>query len=315
MNLPAHTPYDGSSKLFAIGLKPLDPAAWIEIDGTYDAQMREKRRLFVTIPEDIFVEEPDTREAQGEVLTLLRQHIARAFPERFRETCKGIAISGHPALTTQMLQSLPPLHAAALLVQEDLILMCRGENGWRLAAGALCFPSSWSLREKFGKPLQEIHAPVPGFGPGSRVEEVIRRIFDNLQVDQPVERMNWSLQAVPDLYYPLSNAGRDERAATRPTKFPDIAAVARGFIRIEGQTLRKLSRSGDILFTIRIHLDPFEALRRHPDCARLARSFAAELLALDARQLDYKGLTADRDRLVEALQGFATEWKVCRDSG
>lgn len=307
MNLPAHTPYDGSSKLFAIGLKPLDPAAWIEIDGAYDAQMREKRRLFATIPEDIFFEEPDTREAQGEVLKLLRRHIARAFPERFQETCKGIAISGHPALITEMLQSLPPLHAAALLVQEDLILMRRGANGWRLAAGALCFPSSWSLREKFGKPLQEIHVPVPGFGPGSRLEEVIRRIFDNLQVDQPVERMNWSLQAVPDLYYPLSNAGRDERAATRPAKFPDVAAVARGFIRIERQTLRKLPGSGDILFTIRIHLDPFEALRRHPDCARLARSFAAELLALDARQLDYKGLTADRDRLVEALQGFATE--------
>mgnify|MGYP000846223527 CR=1 FL=1 len=43
-----------------------------------------------------------------------------------------------------------------------------GEGGWRLAAGSLCFPSSWSLVEKFGKPLQDIHAPVPGFGPGTR---------------------------------------------------------------------------------------------------------------------------------------------------
>ena len=167
--------------------------------------------------------------------------------------------------------------------------------------------SSWSLREKFGKPLQQIHQPVPGLGPGARMEDLIRRIFDNLQVEQPVERMNWSLQAVPDLYFPLSNSGRETRAATRPSKFADVAAVARGFIRIERQTLRRLPASGDILFTIRIHLDPFEMLRRHPDRARLARSFASQLSALDERQLDYKGLTADRDRLVEALHGFAAD--------
>ncbi|TIU52784.1 MAG: DUF3445 domain-containing protein, partial [Mesorhizobium sp.] len=64
-----------------------------------------------------------------------------------------------------------PLVQASLLVQEDLILMRRDESGWRLAAGSLCFPSSWSLLEKFGKPLQQIHAPVPGFGPGTRPAE------------------------------------------------------------------------------------------------------------------------------------------------
>ncbi len=43
--------------------------------------------------------------------------------------------------------------------------MRRGEEGWRLAVGALCFPSSWQLTEKFGKPMSGIHEPVPGFGP------------------------------------------------------------------------------------------------------------------------------------------------------
>ena len=40
-------------------------------------------------------------------------------------------------------------------------------------------------------------------------------------------------------------------------------------------------------------------LESHPDRAALAASFAAQLAALDTAQLDYKGLTADRDRLVE----------------
>ncbi|WP_274630581.1 heme-dependent oxidative N-demethylase family protein [Arvimicrobium flavum] len=307
MTLPAHTPYDGSSKPFTIGLKPLDPATWIEIDGTFDVQMREKRRLLASIPEEVFVEEPDTRAAQREVLDMIRTHVAATFPDRYQPGCKGLAIAGHPALTTAQMETLPPLQAAAHLVQEDLILMRRGEDGWRLAAGVLCFPSSWSLREKFGKPLQQIHVPVPGFGPGTRIADLIHRMFDNLKVEQPVERMNWSLQAVPDLYYPLSNDQRDERATTRPAKFADLAAVARGFIRVERQTLRKLPASGDILFTIRIFLDPFEALRRHPDGAELSRAFASQLAAMDDKQLDYKGLTADRDRLIEALHGFAAE--------
>ena len=41
------------------------------------------------------------------------------------------------------------------------------------------------------------------------------------------------------------------------------------------------------------------------DREALAASFAGQLMALDAEQLDYKGLTADRDRLVEALGKIA----------
>src|SRR5699024_2506515 len=120
------------------------------------------------------------------------------------------------------------------------------------AAGALCFPSSWLLREKFGRSLQDIHAPVPGFGRGARNEELIQRMFDYLKVEQPVQRLNWSLQARRELYYPLSDTQRDVRASSRPSKFADLAAVARGFVRVERQTLRKLPQTGDILFTIRI---------------------------------------------------------------
>lgn len=301
MTLPAYTPYDGSAKLFTIGLKPLDLADWIEIDDTYDEQMREKRRLFATVRDDVLVEEPDTVEAQREVLALIREHVCATFPERFRQTCKGIAIAGHPALDTARLQSLSPLHAASLLVQEDLILMRRSDNGWRLVAGSLCFPSSWILREKFGRALQDIHTPVPNFGRGTRNADLIQRMFDNLKVEQPVQRFNWSLQAQHELYYPLSDIQRNARANQRPSKFDDLTAVARGFVRVERQTLRKLPRSGDILFTIRIYLDPLDFLLRHPDGGAIAASFASQLTALDTAQLDYKGLTADRDRLVEFL--------------
>ena len=237
----------------------------------------------------MFVAEEGTEAAQQEVLDLTVSHLQRYFS----------------ALDINAFAADSPLRTASLLVQEDLVLMRRGDDGWRLAAASLCFPSSWSLKEKFGRPLQDIHTPVPGFGRDTRTADIIHRIFDNLAVELPVERLNWSLQAGADLYQPLSNIARVDRAQTRPSRFPEADVAANAFIRVERQTLRKLPKSGDILFTIRIHLDPMQVLERHADRAVLAASFAAQLTALDAAQLDYKGLAPDRDRLVARLQAIA----------
>lgn len=302
---PIHTPYDGSSKLFQIGLKQLDLGNWIEIDNSFDFQLAEKRRIHAEHAAEVFVAEGGTEDAQAEVLALLHAHLPARFPKRYGLKDGRLKVTGHPELDGLETQGVPPLKNASLLVQEDLIIMRRGETGWRLAAGALCFPSSWVLTEKFGKPMSGIHEPVPGFGPGTRNADLIDRMFDRLQVVQPVERFNWSIQSGEALYHPLSNVERIDRATGRPTRFPDVETAARAFIRVERQTLRKLPVSGDILFTIRIHLDPIALLAKRPDRAALAASFADQLLALDADQLDYKGLTADRDRLVEALRTIA----------
>lgn len=286
--LPVHTPYDGSSKPFTIGLQPLDLKDWIETDRHFGAYRAEKLRLYSGIPDLVFVEEDATRPAQQEVLDLIASDPARgADPDPGRLP---------PALAAA------PLAVASLMVQEDLILMRRGEDGWRLTAGSLCFPSSWSLTEKFGHPLHRIHQPVPGFGAGSRMDELITRMFDRLH--QPVQRWNWSLQAGNALYHPLSDRQREKRAAERPALFAEDNFAA-AFIRVERQTLRRLPESGDVLFTIRIYVDPLSVLARHPQRAALAAGFAGQIADLSAEQLDYKGLTADRDRLVAHLRTLA----------
>lgn len=299
--IPAHTPYDGSSKLFAIGLKPLDLNEWVEIDDTFAFHLAEKRRIHAEYGSKVFVEEADTKAAQAEVLSLLADHLPVRYPQRYSLEGAQLTVPGQPAIDA----NLPPLHIASLLVQEDLILMRKSAAGWRLVAGALCFPSSWSLTEKFGKTMQDIHIPVPAFGPGTRMAGMIERIFDNLAVELPVERYNWSIQAGDALYHPLSDEQRIDRATMRPSRFNDQNINVSAFIRVERQTLRKLPVSGDILFTIRIFLDPLAVLSRHEDRKRIATSFASQLAVLDEAQLDYKGLTGDRDRLITALGQIA----------
>jgi hypothetical protein len=133
--LPVHTPYDGSAKPFTIGLKPLDPARWLEIDGDRDAYLAEKRRLYAEIPEQVFVAEDDTRAAQQEVLDMIEHHLREYFPDLAAKAPQ--AQLGAGSLAAQ------PLHAASLLAQEDLVLMRRGAEGWSLRRSAFLRPGRW----------------------------------------------------------------------------------------------------------------------------------------------------------------------------
>ncbi|KQV66154.1 DUF3445 domain-containing protein [Rhizobium sp. Root1220] len=282
MHLPTYTPYDGSAKPFTIGLMPLDLARWIEPDADWARYIDEKHALICTHRGEVFVAEDDTGDAQQEVLDLLRAHLA----ER------------HPQLRSDMMASdFPPLLKAGLLVQDDLVIMRRKADGWHLVAGFVAFPSSWSLREKFGRPMQAIHADVPGFGEGTRNAAMITRIFDSLQVAQPVERMNWSVNMTDELFLPLAKHRRPPQSKT--------FTIAERFARVERQTLRKLPMSGDILFTIRIYVDPIAAIHDHPRAAALAENFAAQLDGLDERQAAYKGLTLQKAELSAQLRALA----------
>lgn len=289
MTTPRHTPYDGSARLFQIGLKPLDPAEWIDVDDGLAAYLDEKDRLIAAEPGEVFVAEAATEPAQAEVLRMLARHLPARFPDRYRRDGDAIEVAARRI----DLGDHPPLLTAARLVQEDLILLQRDAGGWRLTAGVVCFPSSWRVRDKFGRPVEEIHAPVPGFGPGTRPAELITRMFDNLRPEQPMLRWNWSLYGDDLLPHPLPS----------PTsrRYGEGERADHVFLRTERQTLRRLPETGAILFTVRIGIDPLELLERHPSRGTIAQALTRQLWELSDAQLDYKGMTTERERLVRRL--------------
>ena len=276
-----HMPYDGSSKPFTIGLKPLELSEWLEVDDQWPHYIAEKQRFYSEIPDKVLVAENNTADAQQEVFNLVVEHLATHFPQ--------INVQEHEGFEAG------PLARAALLVQEDLVLMRKSPEGWRLVAASLCFPSAWNLLEKFRKPLHHIHAPVPEFGEGTRNASLIERMFDNLRVDNPVIRWNWSLHDDMKLYHPHSNSGPGRR-------FGEHDLRGQVILRLERQTLRKLPKSGDILFTIRIQVNPLEVLEKLADGANLALAIDQQLSDMTPPQLDYKGLSDERLRLSARLK-------------
>ena len=291
---PTYTPYDGSSPLFAIGLSPLDPERWIEPDDNLGFELAEKRRLVAEHGDKVLRAEPGTENAQREVLERLAAYLTTHHPDIYRREGNRIHMADQSVDLTD--GTMLPIHRAGLLVQDDLVIMKKGENGWRIAAAFLAFPSSWELSEKFGKVMNEVHAPVPGFQAGSRNAELIARMFDRLQPGNPVRRMNWSINWRHALYHPVS----------MPTDQVLGTPAEKSVIRVERQTLTKLPLSGDILFTIRIYLDPIAAILAQPDAQNLGPGMADQLERLSIDEAEYKGISRKRAELVSLLRQSQT---------
>lgn len=277
-------------KPFTIGLEPLDPARWFAPDGKRVAELARKKSLIRQARDEIFMAEPGTQDAQRECYEAIASYLCRYDPDICQRADSLVTLDGN----TVPYDDDAPLLSAAQLVQDDLCLMRRSANEWRLAAAALCFPSTWLLREKFGQPMSAIHAPVPDFA-GTMAARV-QRIFDSLQPGNPVCRMNWSIYEDADL--------RHAQAVSPPRQWRQRGVDPRhnAFLRIERQTLTKMPVSGDILFTIRIYADPLDAIRTMPDCAAALHK---QLLAMSESQLTYKNLLQERDLLAEALAQIA----------
>ena len=289
-DMPAHfthTPYAGPSRPFTIGLSALDPARWIQPDEDLRPYLGEKRHLIETRLDDVFRAAEDSLWAQRECLSALAGHLETCHAKTCQRDGNRMQVTSHTVDLAD--ETLPPLLRAGLLIQDDLVIMMKREAGWSIAAAHLSFPSSWSLAEKFDRPMEAVHEHVPGFQAGTRNAVMINRIFDNLLPGQPAERFNWSINWRQKLFHP--ETGRNDAAA------PDEAVV-----RVERQTLTKLPETGAIVFTIRIYLDPVTLFENHQEGARLAMALADQLQALDDAQTAYKGLDVQKARLVAKLR-------------
>ena len=156
----------------------------------------------------------------------------------------------------------PPLLAAARQVADDLCLMEHRDGAWRLTALSLCAGSFFTASQVIGRSLSELHDPVTGFE--DRLLARVTRVFHGLREGLVLERRNWSVVSSPELHAP--------DPAPMRAAIPDIdpaRAADRLFVRCERQTLRRLPRTGGVLFTIRVWIDPLSAIAAEP--GRLAR--------------------------------------------
>ena len=240
-----YMPVDGKPDRMHVGARALDLTNWIEINSDYEKDLAQKRDLLSAKHDEVFVSLPLGDAGSREVLDLLSEHLPRIFPDRWPNE-----VSIDPLLH--------PLEAASLLVQEDLCVMSQVGNDWILSAASLCFPSRWDVRDKIGKNLLGIHGPVPHYE--EKIGAATQNIFDKLTVERPVWRVNWTVMDSGELHQPTAVRSPDAMAITSSNIEQEL------HFRRERQTLRKLPKSGDILFTIRTYSDTFaQVVEQFPD--------------------------------------------------
>lgn len=251
-----YRPFFKSASRHAMGIKALDPADWLQFGDDGSQQLRTRRQLLDERPDDVLAALPGSEAAQEELLELLLNHLDHIATDRYRISDDEVIERGTGWSCRRA--AISALGLAGRLVQEDLCLLQRRQGRYVLIAAVLCFPAHWSLEEKLGKPLIDIHAPVPGFA--EQLGSPVERLFDKLDVRRPVERLNWSLVDTDTLYLPPAH--RRHRVAIDPERIGD-----RLRLRVERQTLRRLARSKAVIFGIRTYVTPLADVIDGPEAA------------------------------------------------
>jgi hypothetical protein len=213
-----------------MGTHSLDLREWLIVDELRDEQLALKRQLIDEVRDVVVAAVPQAHDACVEVRELVG---ARSSDEH-------------------------PLVDAALSVQEDLVVLQRIDEHWTVTAGAVCFPTHWTIAEKLGLPLADVHGPVAHYD--RELRDRVDRFHDRLTVDRPVWRRNWFVSPTNTLHLPEFPPG-----LVLPTEFADDGTPM--WIRSERQTLRRLARTDAIVFTIRVQLAPLGVLRERRDLA------------------------------------------------
>ncbi len=296
MTQPPYLPFADGKWRMNMGLKALNLQQWIEIDEHFADELALKDKLLKNYYSDVFASLPESQPSQQEVLDLLLNHLLEQFPLHYRR--QGITIEN---LITKQAWNIAdfeavPLDLAGRLVQEDLLLMQPSPQGYILVAASLCFPSRWRLREKIGRPLAQIHSPVPGYK--EKLKRPVDNFFDRLKCDRPAWRLNWSIVDTPELFL-----GQEAEKQSLDPSLNTENAGEKLWIRVERQTLRRLQGSGDVLFTIRTYVHPLKLLEDDP---AMAHHLAEAVQQIPPDMQSYKNLVPIREALLGYLNYVQT---------
>lgn len=225
--------YDPTTPRPLPGIAPMDPADWIIVDDAYAGQMEERRKLLAERRDTVLALDPQARPAAQELLNAVLADLAARADHVVTE-----GQVQRPDGVTVTLDRDDPMGTLGHLVQQDLCIMERRGDEHVLTAAVLCFPASWTLEEKFMRPLTGIHVPVDSYD--DSMARRVQRLFDGVQVGRPLWRFNALWYADPTLHQPRREADRR----------PERGAEDARYLRTERQSLLRLPQTGAVVFGI-----------------------------------------------------------------
>ena len=215
------------------GTKPISPDEWIICDDAFSQQMALRDNLIETKKDKVLAISEEAQKAAVELSKMTLDFCISKLGYQ-KKSSKVI----RPDNVSVEIDFDEPMMFLGRLVQNDFCILQKANQDHVLTAASLCFPASWSLDEKFLKPLIDIHVPVKEYD--DNIAKRVQRLFDGLQINRPVWRFNAMYYEDPSLFQP--------RSINQPRRKPAPNKV--NYFRSERQTLIKLPESGAIIFGI-----------------------------------------------------------------
>ena len=289
-----------------MGLRTMPWNSWIELDNHYPRYHADKARRIAERGSKCCRTHPDAFDGACELLEELRMYLPARYPILFERTPSGIKNLWSGEDFDIFARPLPedPMQIAARLVQDDLAIMFERPDGqYYLLAGAVLLAGFWRLEDKYMMPLSEIHTSgdVPQFR--EKLEKGMLNFFRRIKPEDPVLRNNYFLQVDDNLAWSNSIGSEDSEHISWNTAAKN-RAIEHHYFRSERQSLRRLPRSGGVVFTIRTYFHPITEIAEEDHVpARLAsavRSWGEDVSK-------YKGREKYGEVLLEYLDGKERE--------
>ncbi|KAI1761539.1 mannosyl transferase [Hypoxylon sp. FL1150] len=241
-----------------MGLRSMKHVDWIELDNHYPRYHADKARRIKERGHKSCRTAPEAYPAAVELLEELTDYLPARYPSLYKRTAVGLdnLWSGESFDIATRPLAEDPMQTCARLVQDDLAIMIeKPDSQYYLLAGAILLPGFWRLEDKYGMPLSEIHTSgdVPQFR--EKLEKGMLNFFRRLKPEEMVARNNYFLQVDDDLGWSWSIGPEDAPEVSWSTAEKN-RAVEHHHFRSERQTLRRLPRSGGVVFTIRTYFHP-----------------------------------------------------------
>ncbi|OKL56284.1 hypothetical protein UA08_08456 [Talaromyces atroroseus] len=277
-----YRPWSSGKFAMTMGIQKVPSEEWLTLDRRYVPEQALRRELLARHHDGVMQILPGSESACEEVLSMVVSYLTQRYPHLFYHP-SGQLDHIYNKLTEQTFKivapyDVPPLEIAAQLAMEDINILYPGfgedPEQHYLAASYSMAPAGWDLRERIGWPLWKIHSPVPMWQ--EKLQRSVEKYFHKMKADDLIARHNYFVQTDDILFQQVPFAER----LPEPPKIEDIR------IRHERQTLRRLPRTGAILFLVRTYIMPLTDLRDDPDSLR---AFLSSVRAMPPNMAKYKG--------------------------
>lgn len=185
----------------------------------------------------------------------------------FQKTETGIdnLVTGESFNIVQRPLPEDPMAISARLVQDDLAVMIeREDDNYYLLAGSILLAGFWRLEDKFQMRLDEIHTSgsVPQYH--EKLQKGMNNFFRRLRPEDPVLRNNYFIQVDDNLAWSHSIGAEDNPELIGWSAATKNKAIEHHYFRSERQSLRRLPKSGAVVFTIRTYFEPITKIVKEP---------------------------------------------------